>query len=149
MTPEQILGFMRVHRYAVQASATPSGTPQAAVVGVAITDQFEIIFDTLGTTRKAQNLRQDPHVAFVIGGTVDGEERTVQYEGIADEPEGDERTRIQQTYFARFPDGPGRLSWPGITYFRVRPTWMRYSDFSGEPPVILEFNPEQLKHANW
>jgi hypothetical protein len=31
-----------------------------------------------------------------------------------------------------------RLSWPGITYFVFRPSWMRYSDFSKDPPFIHE-----------
>jgi len=47
--------------------------------------------------------------------------------------------RLQQAYFARFPDGPTRLAWPGLTYFRVRPSWIRYSDFRGAEPVIAEF----------
>ena len=75
---------------AVESSASDTGTPQAAVVGFAVTDQFEIVFDTLASTRKAQNLRHHPKIAFVIGGLVDGDERTVQYEGVADEPSGAE-----------------------------------------------------------
>ncbi|MGH7626111.1 MAG: hypothetical protein ACREOJ_12440 [Gemmatimonadaceae bacterium] len=58
----------------------------------------------------------------MLGGWVAGDERTVQFEGIADEPVGVELERIQETYFAAWPDGPPRASWPGITYFRVRPT---------------------------
>jgi hypothetical protein len=36
------------------------------------------------------------------------------------------------------------LSWPGLTYVRVRPTWIRYSNFGGRPsenqPEIVEFD---------
>ena len=39
------------------------------------------------------------------------------------------------------------LSWPGIVYFRVRPTWIRFSDFSKDPPTIVEFNAENLAGA--
>jgi hypothetical protein len=35
--------------------------------------------------------------------------------------------------------GPTRLSWPGITHARVRPTWIRYSDYTTPPPVIEVF----------
>jgi pyridoxine/pyridoxamine 5'-phosphate oxidase len=66
------------------------------MVGFAVTDQFEIVFDTLRTTRKAQNLRQNPHIALVIGGWVPDDERTVQYEGEADEPSGAELDRLKQ-----------------------------------------------------
>jgi general stress protein 26 len=60
--------------------------PQAAVVGFIVTDDFEIFFDTVDTSRKVPNLRRNPRVAFVVGGTMSGDERTVQYEGVADEP---------------------------------------------------------------
>jgi general stress protein 26 len=134
-----LLAFLRRQRLAVQASVSDASTAQAAVVGFAVTDAFEIIFDTLGSTRKMQNLRRNPRIALVIGGVVDGDERTVQYEGIADEPTGEELERAKTAYYAVFPDGPDRLSWPGLTYVRVRPTWIRYSNFSASPPEIVEF----------
>ena len=68
MDPKALLEFMRLHRLAVQTSVSPEGAAQAALVGFAVTDRFEIIFDTLETTRKARNLRRNPHVALVIGG---------------------------------------------------------------------------------
>jgi len=102
------------------------------------------VFDTLGNTRKCANLRRDPRVAFVIGWD---EEQTVQLQGLADEPAGDELARLQALYFAAFPDGPSRLSWPGITYFRVRPTLLRYSDFRGAEPVVVELGERELRGA--
>lgn len=126
MNTVELLAFLRQHRYAVQASTAAGGAPQAAVVGIAVSDALELVFDTLGTTRKAQNLRRDPRIAFVVGWD---DEQTVQLEGIADEPSGDELARLKRVYFARFPDGPEREAWPDITYFRVRVTWARYSDF--------------------
>jgi hypothetical protein len=77
-------------------------------------------------SRKAQNLRRDPRIAFVVGWD---EEQTVQLEGVADEPTGAELARIKRTYFDAFPDGPEREQWPDITYFRARLSWARYSDF--------------------
>jgi len=121
-----------------------SQSPQAAVVGIAVTDRFEIVFDTLDSTRKARNVRRNPRLAFVIGGVTDGEERTVQYEGIADEPSGEELERLKAIYYSVYPDGPSRLSWPGLIYVRVRPTWIRYTDYTVEPPEILEFSAEDF-----
>jgi len=63
----------------------------------------------------------------------------VQFEGDAVEPEGDELTRIMQAYFAVWPDGPLRLTWPGLVYFCVKPRWIRFSDFDQSPPLIAEF----------
>jgi hypothetical protein len=67
------------------------------------------------------------------------QEQTMQYEGIASEPKGEELARYQKIYFETWPDGPARLSWPGLTHFVVRPTWLRYSDFNPSPPQIAEF----------
>lgn len=126
MTRGELLQFLRKHRYAVQATTTAGGAPQAAVIGIAVTDALELVFDTLSTTRKAINLRRDARIALVIGWD---EEQTVQLEGIADEPTDSELARLKRVYFERFPEGPERERWPDITYFRVRPAWARYSDF--------------------
>jgi general stress protein 26 len=144
MNRAQLVAFLRKHRLGVEASVAASGEPQAAVVGIAVSDDLELVFDTLGDTRKATNLRRDPRIALVIGWD---QEQTVQLEGLADEPAGDALARLQAVYFAAFPDGPSRLSWPGITYFRVRPTWVRYSDFRGAEPVIVELGPAELRQV--
>jgi pyridoxine/pyridoxamine 5'-phosphate oxidase len=135
MTRSQLIAFMKTMKYAVQASvASPGDAPQAAVVGVAVSDDGEIVFDTMGDTRKAANLRANPKIALVM---YEGE-KTVQVEGVADEPTGDELARMKAVYFAKFPDGIEREKWKGITYFRVRPTWTRFSDFGTSPPTIAE-----------
>jgi len=137
MTPEELLLYLRAQPLAVESSVSSSGAPQAAIVGVAVTDRFELVFDTVATSRKHQNLARDPRIALVIGWD---QERTVQLQGVADQPRGHDLSRVQSAYFARFPDGPSRLSWPGIAYWRVRPEWIRYSDFNTNPPTILEWD---------
>ena len=144
MSPRSLLQFLRQHRLAVQASASATHAAQAAVVGFAISDQFEIVFDTLDSTRKVANLRQNPTIALVIGGLTAGDERTVQYEGVADEPSGAELDRLTQVYYAVYPDGRSRRTWPGLIYIRVRPTWIRYSDYNVDPPLIVEFTAGNL-----
>jgi pyridoxine/pyridoxamine 5'-phosphate oxidase len=126
MTRDELLSFLRRHRYAVQASTAVDGAPQAAVIGIAVSDDLEVVFDTLGTSRKAVNLRREPRIALVVGWD---DEQTVQLEGVADEPRGDELAQLKAVYFAQFPDGPERERWPDITYVRVRLRWARYSDF--------------------
>jgi hypothetical protein len=139
VTRRHVLQVMREHSLAVQASVSPRSTPQAAVVGFVVTDDFEIIFETVDTTRKVINLRRNAACALVIGGLVSGDERTVQLEGIADEPAATELECLKELYFARFPDGRERQHWHGLTYVRVRPQWLRFSDFNQSPPAIAEF----------
>lgn len=145
LTRAQLLHFLRQHRLAVQASIAATGGVQAAVVGIAVSDTFEVVFDTLDTTRKVKNLAQDPRVALVIGGILDGEEQSVQYEGVADRPAGAELTPLQELYYRTFPDGRDRLAWPGITYIRVKPRWLRFSDYRTNPPTIVELDRAQLE----
>jgi general stress protein 26 len=144
MNRTRLLAFLREHRLAVQASVSASAAPQAAVVGFAVTDRLEIVFDTLASTRKARNVRQNPKLALVVGGLREGDERTLQLEGIADEPSGVELERLKNAYYAVYPDGRERLSWPGLIYIRVRPTWARYSDYTADPPEIIELGVEEL-----
>ncbi len=129
----ELLAFLRRHRLCVQASVSAAGGPQAAVVGFAVTDELEIVFDTLGTSRKATNLRREPRVTIVVGWD---DEQTVQIEGIADEPGGADLARLKAVYFEVFPDGVDRQAWKDIAYVRVRPTWLRYSDFRPGGRVI-------------
>jgi pyridoxamine 5'-phosphate oxidase-like protein len=145
MTRAELLAFMRSERLAVEATAAPSGAPQAAVVGIAVTDDFEVVFDTLDTTRKLLNIRKHPRVALVIGGIRAGEERTVQFEGIADEPSGSELEQAKRIYFGAFPEGREREAWPGLAYVRVRPIWIRYCDYDRDGLEIIEWSAEQLR----
>lgn len=132
MTRGELLAFLHKHRLAV-VSTIHDGAPQAAVVGIAVTDDLEIIFDTLTTSRKYNNLRSDPRAALVIGWDA---EQTVQVEGVAAFPTGAELAACKQVYFATWPDGPERETWPNIGYVRVRPKWARYSDFGVVPARI-------------
>lgn len=140
MDVRALIEFLRRHKLAVEATVAAGGAPQAAVVGIGVTDRLEIVFDTVDT-RKLANLRRDPRVALVIGWD---QGITAQIEGLADEPSGADGERIRAAYFAAYPDGVDRLAWNGITHVRVRPTWVRYSDFTVTPPEIVELDAAAL-----
>jgi general stress protein 26 len=135
MNVEEVLGFMSRESLGVLATVDEQGQPEAALMGIAVTPELEIVFDTVKSSRKYPNLKKNPRVAFVVGCTT---EVTVQYEGVAEELSGEELKKYQKTYFAKFTDGPARMSWPGITYFVVRPKWVRYCDYGVTPRRIEE-----------
>jgi len=135
MDKAAIYAFMSRHRYGVVSSISGEGTPQSALVGITTTPELEIIFDTVKTSRKYPNLIDRPRCSFVVGWSG---EQTVQFEGIAEEPKGAALKRYQEAYFAVWPDGPARMSWPAIAYFVVHPRWIRYSDYDQSPPLIEE-----------
>ena len=118
--------FISARKYGVVSSIGPGGEPQSALVGIAVSPRLEIVFDTVKTSRKHPNLKADPRISVVTGW--EGEQ-TVQYEGLAFEPEDGELQRAKAIYFTAWPSGVERQKWPGIAYFLIRPTWVRYSDF--------------------
>jgi pyridoxamine 5'-phosphate oxidase-like protein len=135
MDKTSIYTFMIGYRYGVVSSVAANRVPQSALVGIAVTPELEIVFDTLNSTRKYKNLIKRPSCSFIVGW---GGEKTIQYEGIATEPKGVELERCQEAYFAVWPEGLARMSWPGIAYFVVRPKWIRYGDYDQNPPLIEE-----------
>lgn len=141
MTRDELYAFMAAYRWTVEATVTPAGAPQAAVIGFAVTERLEVVFDTLKTSRKYQNFLASPKMALVIGWD---DAQTLQVEGVADEPKGIELERLKARYFEVFPDGRDREAWDGIVYLRVKPAWFRYSDFRVEPPAIVELKAEQI-----
>jgi Pyridoxamine 5'-phosphate oxidase len=131
MEQHELLDYLRNQLLGVLGTLSPSAEPQAALVGYAVTPDFELLFDTLRTTRKYRNMMANPLVSFTVGNSVGhGDERTVQYEGIAEELAGEPLARLRPIYFATWPDGVQRVQWPQITWFVVRPRWIRYSDFN-------------------
>jgi PPOX class probable F420-dependent enzyme len=129
-----LVAFARRHRLCVVSTVAGNGTPEAALVNFAVTDDLELVFYTLQDTRKAVNLRRHPRVAIVIGWEND---TTLQYEGTADEPGGSELERLKALYAAARPDAGAQMQWPGLTYFRVRPKWVRLGNY-GRPWSVEE-----------
>jgi Pyridoxamine 5'-phosphate oxidase len=138
-------GTPQIHAEPFLGRGGVGGDAQAAIIGFAVTDDLQIVFESLDSTRKIRNLRHNPKIALVVGGWGAGDERTVQYEGLADEPQGAELERLKAIYLRRFPEGSSGKSWPGWAFVRVRSTWARYSDFTQKPPSIVEFSARDLK----
>lgn len=133
MTKEFVLQFIRRHRLAV-VSTTSGEQPEAAVVGIAMTADLEIVFDTVRSSRKYANLISHPRVAVTVW---KGDE-TIQFEGEAVELKGKEDDPYREVYYSVFPEGRERTaSWEGLVHFLIRPRWIRYSNFT-DPPVIEE-----------
>jgi hypothetical protein len=135
MDKSTIHSFLLRHRYAVISSLSTSHIPQSALIGIAVSSNLEIIFDTIKSSRKYPNLIANPDCSLVIGWE---NEQTLQLEGRAHEPQGPDLAHYQKIYFDAWPDGPARLQWPGLVHLVVRPAWLRYSDFNQSPPQISE-----------
>jgi uncharacterized pyridoxamine 5'-phosphate oxidase family protein len=134
MTKDFLYNFIKQHRLAVISTISKEQKPESALVGFAVSESLEIVFDTVKTSRKYQNMLQNPHVAVVIGWD---NETTVQYEGLACELTGEEGRHLKEIYFEAYPDGRERAeTWPGLVHFKIKPKWIRYCNFN--EPVIIE-----------
>ncbi len=130
-----LYAFMRARQSGVISTVGANGWPQAARVYFAVTRELELVFYTLETNRKCRNLRGNPHLAAVIG--CDSEE-TVQFEGIAHEPDDRTLEETKQIFAQERPELVGHIQWPGLAFFRVRPVWIRFSSYS-KPWRVKEF----------
>src|SRR5450432_3003752 len=101
MTKEFLYNFIRQHKFGVLATVSPDNVPESAYVGIAVTPDLKIIFDTVSDTRKYNNLLLNPNISFVIGWD---KEQTIQYEGITKIPDTNGLDKLLQTYFAVFPE---------------------------------------------
>ncbi|HTD39072.1 MAG TPA: pyridoxamine 5'-phosphate oxidase family protein [Mucilaginibacter sp.] len=136
MTKELVYQFINQQKLGIVSTVDHIGKPEAAVVGIAVSLNLEIIFDTVKASRKYQNILHNPNVALVIGWD---DEITVQYEGTAEVLGDDsEADNLREVYYRAYPDGRERTeTWPGLIHIKVTPHWLRYSNFN-EPMIIEE-----------
>ena len=136
MTKADLYHFISKRKLGVLGYLSSQGAPRSALVGIAVTPELEIVFDTVSSSRKYRRSVANPAASFVIGW--EGEV-TVQYRRTCLPAHRRGPGRYQQIYFTAWPDGPERLSWPGLVHFVVSPRWIRYSDYDRRPPLIEEF----------
>lgn len=138
MDKEFLFEFIKQNKFAVLSSISRNLMPQSACVGIAVTPDLKLIFDTTTDSRKYANMIYSPYVSFVIGWE---NAKTIQYEGLASNVDKDSGHEAIKTYLEVFPDGLDRKeNWKTITYFIVEPKWIRYSDFNEALPKIEEMN---------
>ena len=138
MTKEFLFNFIGQNKFAVLSTISKDNKPQSACVGIAVTTDLKLIFDTIKDSRKFINLENNSNVSFVIGWE---NGQTIQYEGTAINFDKNESPELLKNYLDKFPDGIDRRdNWKNITYFVIEPTWIRFSDFNLTPPEIAVIN---------
>jgi len=135
---ENLRDYLRGARLATVSTLGPEGAPQSALVGIGVTDDLKIVFDTVSDSRKHRNLLSDPRISVVVAGP---DEQTLQYEGVATPISTTDPAQeaIRRAYYLSWPDGPSRLTWPNLAYWCITPSWARYSDFAKGPLVVSFF----------
>ncbi|OGE80220.1 MAG: hypothetical protein A2660_00905 [Candidatus Doudnabacteria bacterium RIFCSPHIGHO2_01_FULL_45_18] len=122
--------FIKAHQWAVLATVTGNGLPQAAALGFFPKENFKLIFGTFDSSRKYHNLKANPNVALVIGWD---KGVTVQYEGVAHEIESAEELHLPKVASA-----VKYISSYEERFFEITPKWIKYSDWSHDPRAEFE-----------
>jgi len=131
---KDIFEFLNQQAHAVVSTVNKQGNPQAALVGFGQTTDLQIIFGTDMTTRKAQNLSHNTHVAMVIN----GDDSCVQLEGIAKQTSGEELKKYFDLFFKKMPGLEKYSHLKNQIYFVVTPNWIRYIDHTTSPGTVSE-----------
>lgn len=133
---KELFDFIAERRMGVIATVDAEGRPEAALMNLAVTPSLEILFETTNQTRKFANLARNPAVALVVGWN---DERTLQYDGIAEKAVGAVAAVAREAFLAAFPEKASHQFWPGNDYFRVRPRWIRFSSYYN-PRSVAEYS---------
>lgn len=130
-----VLDFIKSQHLAVVSTVNTGNKPESALVGVGETDNLELIIGTPNSTRKYKNLLSNKNVAVVIGGK---EHITVQYEGVAEELEGEEYNKLTEIFYAKNPTARRFEEDPNERFFKITPSWIRYTNYENNPSEIFE-----------
>lgn len=133
MNLSEVNHFLSQQQTCVLASINPSGQPEAATVGFSHDNKFKFLVATNKNTRKYQNLTDNPRVAVVVG--VEGE-KTLQYEGTAQEVSQAQLGERLEQHFQKVPGAKKFAQEAGQTYFLITPSWLRLTDYTQDSPVF-------------
>ncbi len=131
--PQEIFDYLKDQRVGVLAVEMPDGSPHAATVHFAYSEEpFVLFYETKGESRKAEPIQAQAvtRATFVVG--VDEKTpKTFQLDGqielITSE---EEKQYFYQVYLGRFPEKVEKLKDPQFIYFKFTPTWWRFSNFA-------------------
>lgn len=122
--------FLKDHKLGVIATVSGDVLPEAAVIGIAVMENLEIICSSFVTSRKYKNIQKNPSVALVIGWE---KGKTAQYEGIAEELSQDEAERHLETSLEKVPSIAKYIELEHQVIYKIKPKWIRLSDLSVDP----------------
>lgn len=135
---EKVYKFIKAHILGVVSTIdSKGGWPESAVVAFSETKDLEIIFGTFNNARKYKNLQSNKNISFVVGWD---DNITVQYEGIAQEVSGDELDQCREIHLTKNPKSKKYAFDEKQRFFKVRPVWVKYSDFNHDPEDSFELS---------
>ncbi|MDB5204022.1 MAG: segregation and condensation protein [Candidatus Taylorbacteria bacterium] len=130
---KEILDYIKTQRVGVLAVEMMDGSPHAATVHFAHTDDpLVFYFETYREYRKAEPLfaREKSRASFVIGSD-ESNMKTLQLDGIIELLKPEERGAFDSVYLGKFPEKSEKAKDPKFVFFKLTPTWWRFTDWTG------------------
>ncbi|HPJ16710.1 MAG TPA: pyridoxamine 5'-phosphate oxidase family protein [Candidatus Woesebacteria bacterium] len=132
-----VLEIVKKNSLCVLSTASPSGKTESAVMAHTVNDNLTVFMSTEETSRKIQNIKANNQASLLIGGLKN--DPSLQIDGLATILEGNQKTEAVNFMLSVHPE----LKDYGIDsgcIFSITPQWVRYSDYTQNPPTIEEIN---------
>ena len=139
MISQNILDYLKTQRICVLAVEMLDGSPQAATVHFAHTeDPLVFFFETYRDYRKAEPLfgREITRASLVIGSD-ESNMQTLQLDGEIRFIQPDEKKLFETNYLEKFPKKKEKASDPKFVPFLFTPTWWRFTDWTRPEGKII------------
>jgi general stress protein 26 len=137
---QKILNFLKKQKLGVISTVNnKTNKPESALIAYTEDENLCIYFQTGKHTRKAQNLKTNQHVSLVIGTDIK-DHITVQYEGDVKQLMTQKEIDFCQKMFVAkdSPTTEEYFNHPTAIFFKITPTWIGCSDYSGKEPDVIE-----------
>jgi general stress protein 26 len=128
----RIVDYLRSHNILTLATVTPDGKPLAHTVTY-VSDGLTVYFGTYKTTRKAQNITHNPHVAYSVDedyadwSKIQGIQMSGNASPITDQ---NEMGRIWNKFLEKFPAAKDLPQSPDMVIFKIIPSCGYFIDYS-------------------
>lgn len=106
-------------------------------MGFGINEDLAFVFGTSNKSRKYKNIVNNKNVSIVVGFD---QGKTVQCEGEVKFLDGEELNKYKNIYFTLRPSVKKYETLPDQVYFVVNLNWLRYTDVTKKPWVVVEIN---------
>lgn len=120
----------------VLSTVNSDGRSQSAVMAYTPWKENILLMNTEATTKKLKNIQTNPYVSVTIGGLKG--DPALQLEGTASILAGTDEVVAKKYMLSVNPKLADYFS-PTGKFVAITYTWVRFSDFSSNPPQILEF----------
>jgi uncharacterized protein YhbP (UPF0306 family) len=147
MIPQDIFDYLKTQRICVLAVEMLDGSPHAATVHFAHTeDPFLFFFETYREYRKAEPLfgREITRASMVIGSD-EKDMRTLQLDGNVRLIKPEDKQTFEIAYLEKFPKKKEKSLDPKFVPFLFTPTWWRFTDWTKPEGKIILVSSENGK----